>query len=1556
MKTNYKFIVAAILMSMLCLGFIRLSNSEDPFITGLKNYIELFYKNKQWEKVYLHVDKSLYKPGEDIWFKAYVTDGATNMPSNKSDVVYIELIDPKGNVDKSLTLQVIQGMCFGNFTIDETCNGGIYKIKAYTHWMKNFGLDYFFEKEIQVQKVVYPRLLAKIDFKRESYSPGDTVKAELKIETLENIPLSFTGVNVDFSLAGSVIKSTEEQTDNKGKVMLQFVLPETLKTNDGLVNAKIMHDGNIEAISRSIPIVLNKINIDFFPEGGYMVANIPSTIAFKAMNEFGKPAEVDGYITDDSNNTILEFSSFHQGMGAFELTPVPGKRYFAVITKPNTGKKYELPEVMPKGYSLKIISTENNKYKAIYYTPGNEKVHLAIQAGNTICFSKSETAKSGKNEIEFKADDFPTGTSIITLFDRNGTPRCERLVFCNYHKQLNISLKFDKEKYSPREKVSLRIRTTDRDSIPVAANLSLAVVNDQLYTMADDKQHNMLSWMLLGSEIKGKIEKPNFYFDPEEPKAEKAIDYLLLTQGWRRYNWDDLLKMNYNVLFPAERIGCISGIVKEKSTGMPLKAEVTVIELQNRKRILKVNTGANGRFRFENADASSYIQVLARTNELTPDKIFIEIDNLNELSGMCNSDEKIKERIIPEIIRIKAGNVKNEQALIAVPEEIIFNGEGLEMELQEDVKSLEEVVVVGYGVQKKSEVTGSIVTVNPQSNLKNVPISIQQALQGKASGITVINNSGQPGSASQIRIRGTASVNNNEPLYVVDGVVYDPSLSGNSSVLQNIPISNIESISVLKDASATSIYGSRAANGVIIINTTSNYGFFKKIKKDFDPKYTGLMITPRKLSTTKEFYYPVYKENVVPDVREDFRPTIYWNPNISTNSAGEATVEFYASDEITTFRAITEGIGISGDVGRHENKFASQLPFSMAVKFPAYLSFGDTVIMPLIVKNNTSEAIQGKFKFTIPASVNSIENLPDSLEIKANSTLSINIPFLVKSKAGKDKIQVNFLGGAYKDAFIQEIDVQPKGFPTYFSVSGKEKEKSFTFTINKPVNGSLRASFSAFPDILSDLMSGIESILQEPYGCFEQTSSSTYPNIMVISYLNAIGTENRQISDKALGYIKTGYKRLISFETSENGYEWFGHTPAHLGLTAYGLMEFTDMKKVYDGVDDKMIKRTLKWILSKRDGNGRFKSANGGYHEIGTASNEVTNAYVVYALSEVENNEVEKEYKRAFEEAIKSQDPYRISLMANAAYNYKNSGDGNKLMEILHNKLLKEDWDKMKIDHSITKSYGKSLQVETAALYTLALMKSQKSNWSELEKSVSFLIKSRSNGGFGSTQATILALKALTEYSKLSAKISGDGEIEIIINGDKAINIQYKKGDKGKITLTGLEKYLKEGENEVAVKFKNSESALPYTFDAYWNSSTPASDKNCQLYLKTSLSVQNTKVGETVRLNAKLQNISNTGLPMTMAIIGIPSGLSLQPWQLKEMQEKEQVDFYELSKNYLVVYYRQMAPGELREIILDLRAEIAGSYQSPASCTYLYYTNEFKHWIDGESIKIENSR
>lgn len=224
---------------------------------------------------------------------------------------------------------------------------------------------------------------------------------------------------------------------------------------------------------------------------------------------------------------------------------------------------------------------------------------------------------------------------------------------------------------------------------------------------------------------------------------------------------------------------------------------------------------------------------------------------------------------------------------------------------------------------------------------------------------------------------------------------------------------------------------------------------------------------------------------------------------------------------------------------------------------------------------------------------------------------------------------------------------------------------------------------------------------------------------------------------------------------------------------------------------------------------------------------------------------------------------------------------------------------------------------------------------------------------FGSTQATTLCLKALTEYAKFMRAKRESGEILLAVNGQTTDVQTYSADSRQTIVMNNFEQTLKEGSHSLTVRFNKTQEPLPYTVNIAWNTRTPASNSECKVELNTAMKERIVKVNETVRLTATLRNKTRSGLPMSVALIGIPAGLSLQPWQLKELQEKEAFDFYEVLGNRLAIYYRELPPEAVKTIHLDLKAEVAGTFTGIASSAYLYYTDEHKHWEKGMRIGVE---
>jgi len=1444
---------------------------ENDLIRSIKEKLSAYNKHLPEERLYLQMDKPMYEPGDDIWVSAYVRDGISLKASKNSDIVHFELINPKGTVEKKISVIAKNGKAAGDFSLDKEALGGLYKIRAYTNWMKNEsgagGEENVFEKEIQVQDVVLPALKMKLDFERKAFGAGDEVIAKLELNTNENKPLADHKIKFIASLNGSKLIDKGDVTDENGIQYIKFQLPAELKSNDGLLNIMIDYNGSTESISRSIPIVLNKIKLTLFPEGGDMIQGLDNTVAFNALNEFGKPADIEGVVLTEKGSRVVTFSSYHQGMGAFKINPQPNEKYHVKITKPEGIKEtFLLPESLERGYNMSVDNSKEGEVSVNINSTEKEALAVVAQVRGKVYYSTLIDAKPGTTKFVFPTSDFPTGVAQITLFDSEGIARAERLAFVNKSRQLNISVETEKEKYLPREKVKMTLNVKDERGMPIPANLSMAVVNDQFLSFADDKSGNILSQLLLQQDVTGKIEEPAFYFNSKEAKADKALDYLLMTSGWRRFSWEKVMEEELpQIMYPAQK-AIVSGYIYDAYTGKAI--EDVTIKTNNGK---EYKAEADGKFSLRYLDLSSpqnlnclakgYYAQTQTVYDYNQNMVFYLYKEMPQQIGWRHS---------------KAGAGRAAVHPNDIPASMAREEMAMEMAPQLDA------VMSQNNLKKMAKGPG---------NDKQKFNEQEKAEPKKAEGKEIAKKE------EQLKDRDDAKV-----------------------------------------AVAGKIEDRRFRN---LADDESNLG-------------SGEQLPQNVYYRARQFYAPKYNKEENVENRTDFRNTIYWNPNVEVGYSGKKTIEFYASDDITSFRTTVEGIGNNGLVGRTEKNFFSQLPFAMTTKIPVEVATEDYVSIPLTLKNNTDGPLGGLITITAPDGLKEIAKLNPVQTIMPGAAKTIYLDYKVLDKIGYGEFTIGFKACGLGDAFTQKIKIAPKGFPVQTSFAGQETEKEYEFEIKKLVNGSLKASFSAYPNVVSDLMKGVEGILQEPYGCFEQTSCTAYPNAMVLDYMKNTDSKDNKTLARATDLLDRGYKRLTTFETKEKGYEWFGANPAHEGLTAYGIMEFMDMKKAGQNIDQAMLDRTAKWLLSKKDGNGGFKREQHAYHDFGRISEEILNGYIVYALAEAGYTDIEKEFNTSFKKAMETKDPYLLAMMANAAYSMKNKAKGDEALAALINKQAK-DGSFTGSSHSITYSQGNSLTIETTALSIMAMLKAPAKAASALNNSIQYLTSTRSGSGvFSSTQGTILALKALTEFAKYSKKTTEDGTIVIYIDNKKVAEQTYKAGDKGAITMDGLEKFVNgEGKHTMKVKYLGVKTPLPYSVAINWNTSLPNSDAECTIDLKTKLASNTANVGETVRLTTTITNKKDHDVPSTMAIIGIPAGFTAQPWQLKEFQEKHVFDYYEIKGNNIAVYYRGMGPKAVKEIHLDLKAEMPGQYDAPASSAYLYYTNEFKTWSATDKVTIK---
>lgn len=1400
------------------------------------------------EKIYLQTDRTLFKPSEEIWFNAFVVT-PSHLPSAKSKILFVEWIAPNGKIVQRFSLAHKDGHFVGSIPITYNAVGGVYTIKAYTNWSKNFGEIVAFEKKITVQNVVLPRLLMTFDFEKEAYGAGDEVVASLEVRQQNDAPLANYALRYVVEIGGKIFLENEEKTDADGKTDLSFFLPNDLASLDGLVNVLIDFEGSTESIARSIPIVLNNISLQFFPEGGDLLLGMKNRVAFEALNEFGQPADVSGFVFDSKGRVIANFESFHQGMGAFEFEPQLGESYQAQITKPIAlTQTFPLPTALPTGIGL--FKTNQTKESVAFYmhNPQGQTLHLVAEIGDSIYpIQTVEQAQSGIFQIKTK--DFPTGILKLTVFDANLQPQAERLVFVNYHRNLHIDIQTDKEKYLPRDLVNVAILVMDSEGKGVSGNFAMAVVEDKQHTFIDDKQDNILSGLLMSEMLKGEIFEPSFYFNKKEEKAEAALDLVLMTHGWRRFTWKERFantEMGWAKFVQyAEDVLKIKGIVNIDN--MPASGAKVFLENQE---ATAVKSDKNGNFSINLADFKDF----------------------------------------PKYINVKYRGLTHRQAINY--QQFIYD--------------------------------------EPTTKTENKSVSVKQVKADVGDVKITIEEDNKTLSAKEIEIRGSR-------------------ISGRVSGIQIIEEVNLNQVSA-SDLESVVVVGYGAYYNVSSANM-SNYSVNFDLEET-QPRLYATIASRNNYDTNRQFYaiqYPSQNKRYY-HYNSDFRKTLHWSPFVKTDKDGKYKTSFYCSDESTTFRAIVEGISEDGQIGRTEKTFYVQAPISVEVKTPELVATNDIFNSTITIKNNTDAPTTVHLSTKRNTAHYILLSSPDAtFEVPANSFITKNIECHAGASATNKYLYFQFKGDMINEEFYKPLKIEAKGFPAHLSFSNN-KSQVFSFEMGEAEEGSITARFVAYPSILGELIDGVKSMIREPHGCFSQVSSSNYPNILALEFMEIMKSDDPKTRHTALSYMDLAYDKLTGYECATGGFDWYGRSPGNERLSAYGLLEFMDMKRVYPKVSQSMINRTAEWLYKKRDGKGGF---TGGYYGWG---DYVTthNAYITYALAVHNGYDISVELSKVSAEAKISKDWYRLSLAILSNYHIGNTVAAEELLGVLLEELENQGLDAPKVANTMTYSYGLSRNIEALSMVAQAIIKSQKAEHiGILEVLIQKISSYKSGYGyFGSTQGTIQALKALIEYVQfVKPNEDKSGEINVLVNGKQIWRQAYHAKD---VQPLGIDfgEYLQIGKNEVAVQFSDNENAIPFTTGIHWSSLTPLSAAECKVKLKTTLSKTTANIGETVRLTTTLTNPHNELLHNPIALIGIPAGLSLQPWQLKELQDKEVIDYYEIQDSYIVLYFRFLKNKEIKTINLDLKADIVGAFQSMANSAYLYYGAEHKDWQQGTEIVI----
>lgn len=447
------------------------ATAQDSLLTKFNNY----RKEVLQEKMFLHTDQDVYLTGETIWLKIYTVDASRHAPLDLSKVAYIELVDRDNQSVVREKITLTDGIGYGSVFLPASIESGNYLLRGYTNWMKNFGADYFFKKNI------------------------------------------------------SVVNS--------------FVKLDPSLTTSG--NRKVEYD------------------VQLFPEGGTLLSGVVNRVGVKVSARNSNGPSFNGALVSDGNDTVARFSPARFGMSSFDFTPVAGKKYRVVVSVPQAQViTANLPEAAGEGYAMRVIDNGEILNVEVSFQPAIQSgpvVTLLAHTRQQVVKAERKSISQGKALFEIRKNDLKDGVSHITLFDNQSRPIAERLFFKTPVNGIDIKLQSDKQEYQTRSVVNLGLQT-DR-AVP---HMSLAVYRLDSIVSETNALH-IGNFLYLTSDLQGFVESPEYYFG-DSPEARAAADNLMLTQGWRRFKWQDVLNSKPAFKYAPEAHGhIIRGLVKDLS-------------------------------------------------------------------------------------------------------------------------------------------------------------------------------------------------------------------------------------------------------------------------------------------------------------------------------------------------------------------------------------------------------------------------------------------------------------------------------------------------------------------------------------------------------------------------------------------------------------------------------------------------------------------------------------------------------------------------------------------------------------------------------------------------------------------------------------------------------------------------------------------------------------------------------------------------------------------------------------------------------------------------------
>ena len=768
------------------------ANAQDNILNTIS---DKFIQNRQSilsEKIFTHTDKNFYLAGEILWFKLYYVDACENKLLDLSKVAYVDILDKDQKSVLQTKIALNEGTGNGSLYIPVSLNSGIYKLRAYTNWMKNFSPDYYFEKSITI-------------------------------------------VN-------------------------------SLKSPD--VQAAQSHNYDIQ----------------FFPEGGNMVRGIESKVAFRIADQTGKGIECRGTVIDGNNDTVARFQPLKFGIGNFTFIPAAANTYKAIIKLADTIIIKELPAIYEQGYAMNVSNTNGSQLHITVHTNirSADAVYLFVHTRQIMKVIEKGSLISGTAEFTIDKNKLGEGVSQITIFDNEKKPVCERLFFIQPSQKLILQLSANQQQFTSRKKVDITINSGDESGKSFPSNMSVSVYKpDSLQAMESD---NISNYFWLTSDLKGNIESPDYYFSGKSAEIDEATDNLMLTHGWRRFTWQNVLHPTKAIFdfIPEWKGHIITGKVTDIKTGLPAANVTTYLSVPgNRIQLYTSESDTAGNIRFYTKDFYGPNEIVLQTDSRTDTTYKLEITSpfsdkfSSKLLPLFDLPDNIKDLLLNLSISVQVQNSytgeKLKQFYASGVDSSAFFG------LPDSQYNLDDYTRFSTMEEVLREYVYEVLVRRQKENFR--------LIMADASNKIFMDN----------------------PFTLFNGVpVFDP-----NKIMRYDPL-KVKKVEVVK---RKYFYGPLILNGIANFITYHPDPIMLSDAHSMIMDYEGLQYQ-------REFYSPVYETQEQFTSRlPDFRNVLYWSPEVKTDAGGKGEINFYTSDRKGKYIVVIQGINADGKVGEQSFSF-----------------------------------------------------------------------------------------------------------------------------------------------------------------------------------------------------------------------------------------------------------------------------------------------------------------------------------------------------------------------------------------------------------------------------------------------------------------------------------------------------------------------------------------------------------------------------------------------------------------------------------------------------------